>query len=139
MPAKVHPGTLFLIAWEEWIAQLHSREMIQIHLGEAIFPALDSGDSPLPGDLGFAGLETFRPVGAHPLDPQIAETQRREFFIQLQRWTRQGYAVQVFCNNEGERRRFEEIWREFGLAQETNSTCLTLVIGFLDMWLCFLT
>jgi transcription-repair coupling factor (superfamily II helicase) len=33
----------------------------------------------------------------------------------LHRWRRQDYAVHVFCNNDGERQRFEEIWKEFGL------------------------
>ena len=48
----------------------------------------------------------------------MAEAQRREFFAQLHRWLRQGYAVHVFCNNDGERQRFTEIWDEYGLAQE---------------------
>src|SRR6185369_14745790 len=34
------------------------------------------------------------------------------FFQQLHRWRRQGYAVHVFCNNDGERQRFGEIWAE---------------------------
>ena len=33
----------------------------------------------------------------------------------MHRWLRQGYAVHVFCNNDGERQRFEEIWKEYGL------------------------
>ena len=45
----------------------------------------------------------------------MAEAQRREFFAQLHRWLRQGYAVHVFCNNDGERQRFTEIWEEYGL------------------------
>ncbi len=49
-------------------------------------------------------------MGEHAPDPQIAEAQRREFFNQLHRWLRQDYAVHVFCNNDGERQRFEEIW-----------------------------
>src|SRR5208283_1016885 len=47
----------------------------------------------------------------------IAEAQRREFFQQLHRWLRQGYAVHLFCNNDGERQRFEEIWRDYGLGE----------------------
>jgi transcription-repair coupling factor (superfamily II helicase) len=47
-------------------------------------------------------------------EPQVAEEQRREFFAQLHRWLRQGYAVHVFCNNDGERQRFAEIWKEYG-------------------------
>ena len=26
---------------------------------------------------------------------------------------RQNYTVHVFCNNDGERKRFEEIWRDY--------------------------
>jgi len=62
----------------------------------------------------FASLDAFRPLGEHSPEPQIAEAQRREFFQQLHRWLRQDYAVHVFCNNDGERRRFAEIWAEHG-------------------------
>ena len=61
----------------------------------------------------FASLDAFRPLGERAPDPQIAEAQRREFFNQLHRWLRQDYAVHVFCNNDGERQRFEEIWKEW--------------------------
>jgi transcription-repair coupling factor (superfamily II helicase) len=60
----------------------------------------------------FLSLDAFRPVGERALDPQIAEAQRREFFAQIHRWLRQGLEVQIFCNNDGERQRFEEIWEE---------------------------
>jgi len=60
-------------------------------------------------------LDAFRPLGDRTPEPQIAEAQRREFFAQLHRWLRQGYDVHVFCNNEGERQRFNEIWEEYGL------------------------
>jgi transcription-repair coupling factor (superfamily II helicase) len=65
-----------------------------------------------PTALNFDSLDAFRPLGERAPDPQIAETQRREFFNQLHRWLRYGYAVHVFCNNDGERQRFEEIWAE---------------------------
>ena len=61
----------------------------------------------------FSSLDAFRPLGERAPEPQIAEAQRREFFNQLHRWLRQGYAVHVFCNNDGERQRFGEIWTEF--------------------------
>ncbi len=66
----------------------------------------------------FAALDVFRPLGDRAPEPQIAEAQRREFFAQLHRWLRQGFGVHVFCNNEGERQRFEEIWNELGLGQD---------------------
>ena len=65
--------------------------------------------------LQFESLEAFRPLADRPPEPQVAEAQRREFFAQLHRWLRQGYAVHVFCNNDGERQRFAEIWGEYGL------------------------
>ncbi|HEY9170875.1 MAG TPA: transcription-repair coupling factor [Verrucomicrobiae bacterium] len=69
---------------------------------------------PAEGFPRFDSLDAFRPVGDRLPDPQIAEAQRREFFHQIHRWLRQGYAVHVFCNNDGERQRFEEIWKEHG-------------------------
>jgi transcription-repair coupling factor (superfamily II helicase) len=68
----------------------------------------DSTDVVLP----FQSLELYRPLGERAPDPQIAEAQRRQFFEQLHRWLRQGFAVHVFCNNDGERERFEEVWRD---------------------------
>lgn len=70
--------------------------------------------------LDLRGLESFRPIGDRPPEPQIAEAQRRAFFQQLHRWSRQGHAVHVFCNNDGERQRFNEVWREMGF-DETGS------------------
>ncbi len=64
----------------------------------------------------FDSLDAFRPLAERAPEPQVAEAQRREFFQQLHRWLRQDYAVHVFCNNDGERQRFEEIWKDLGLA-----------------------
>ena len=64
----------------------------------------------------FSSLDAFRPLGERAPDLQIAEAQRREFFDRLHRWLRHGYAVHVFCNNDGERRAFSpEIWNEIGI------------------------
>jgi transcription-repair coupling factor (superfamily II helicase) len=63
-------------------------------------------------------LEVFRPIGDRRPDPPIAEAQRQEFFRQIHRWLRQGYDVRLFCNNEGERQRFREIWRDYGLDRD---------------------
>jgi transcription-repair coupling factor (superfamily II helicase) len=65
----------------------------------------------------FESLEAFRPLPERAPEPQVAEAQRREFFAQLHRWLRQGYGVHVFCNNDGERQRFTEIWEEYGFAE----------------------
>jgi transcription-repair coupling factor (superfamily II helicase) len=77
----------------------------------------------LPSE-GFAdlqGLEAFRPLAERAPDPQVAQAQRKEFFEQLHRWLRQGFAVHVFCNNHGERQRFVEIWQEYGLQAPTTT------------------
>lgn len=60
-------------------------------------------------------LDAFRPLPERAPDPQVAEAQRREFFEQMHRWLRQGMDVHVFCNTDGERQRFTEIWADYGL------------------------
>jgi len=78
--------------------------------------ARDTSDTRAPSSGPvFQGLEIFRPIGDHPPDAHIAEAQRKEFFGQIHRWARQGYAVFVFCNNDGEQQRFGEVWAEYGL------------------------
>jgi transcription-repair coupling factor (superfamily II helicase) len=98
--------------------------MTRIGLGEADVPGApvsDAARTPATGDghaesefsaPRFASLDTYRPLAGRMPELQIAEAQRREFFNQLHRWLRQDYAVHVFCNNDGERQRFEEIWAE---------------------------
>jgi hypothetical protein len=78
-------------------------------------------------------LDAFRPLAERAPEPQIAEAQRREFFQQLHRWLRQDYAVHVFCNNDGERQRFEEIWKEHGFTAEARLVVQTgsLARGFI--------
>jgi transcription-repair coupling factor (superfamily II helicase) len=75
-----------------------------------------------PLDLTFSSLDAFRPLGDRSPEPAIAEAQRREFFNPLHRWLRQGYTVQVFCNNAGEQQRFLEIWQDYGLGGATQAS-----------------
>ncbi|MBA4149541.1 MAG: transcription-repair coupling factor [Verrucomicrobia bacterium] len=129
----------FFISWSAFQDQVTAKEMAQIEVTE-------SGDIPLledvedfRGDAGrtmdeisFRSLEIYRPIGDRPPEPQIAEVQRREFFGQLHRWLRQDYSVHVFCNNEGEKQRFEEVWMEYGLGKERPLTQLGAISrGFL--------
>jgi transcription-repair coupling factor (superfamily II helicase) len=65
-------------------------------------------------ELPMPSLELYRPVRDRVTDAQVLEQQRRDFFQQVHRWLRQGYAVHVLCNNEGERQRFLEVWQEYG-------------------------
>ena len=121
----------FFIAWETFLNHLDRRGITRLGANEAIDasdPSLscsERNDDCEPGPpeavgpgtepLAFASLETYRAIGGRAPDPLVAEAQRREFFAQLHRWLRQGFAVHLFCNNEGERQRFGEIWEEYGL------------------------
>jgi transcription-repair coupling factor (superfamily II helicase) len=71
--------------------------------------------------LVFESLDAYRPIGATLPEAQVAEAQRREFFQQMHRWLRQDHAVHVFCNTEGERQRFTELWNEYGLGMSPKS------------------
>jgi transcription-repair coupling factor (superfamily II helicase) len=121
---QVRAGDPFYLPWEEFQWQAIARGMTLLSANEAdaaLIPVeADSGALSEPGlqsvptALQFQSLEAFRPLSARAPEPHIAEAQRREFFAQLHRWLRQGHAVHVFCNNEGERQRFQEIWDEYG-------------------------
>ncbi|HTA95139.1 MAG TPA: CarD family transcriptional regulator, partial [Verrucomicrobiae bacterium] len=105
----------FFISWPDFLTALDSSGKTRLELEE--------------GDISFfASLDAFRPLPDRMPEPQIAEAQRREFFQQLHRWLRQDYAVHIFCNNDGERQRFEEIWKENSFAFEKN---LVIQIGSL--------
>src|SRR5581483_11893679 len=122
----------FFIAWDEFQRELLEREMTALAVSET---AGDLNGSDVEGGseiidpapailnpqstiLNLQSLDAFRPLGARAPEPQIAEAQRREFFAQIHRWSRQGYDVHVFCNNAGERQRFEEIWKDYGFDGE---------------------
>ncbi len=99
------------ISWPDFLVDLNRRGFASVELTE-------SADDLPSGEVGpqFESLDAFRPLAERAPEPQVAEAQRREFFQQLHRWRRQNYSVHVFCNNAGERQRFEEIWQELGLA-----------------------
>jgi transcription-repair coupling factor (superfamily II helicase) len=117
---QVPAGDVFHISWPDFLAELHHRECVSVELTEEN----ESAESSLP----FSSLDAFRPLAERAPEPQVAEAQRREFFQQLHRWLRQNYSVHVFCNNDGEKQRFEEIWKELGFAAEPN---LVIQIGSL--------
>ena len=103
----------FYVSWDEFQAQLAAQGMTTLEVSEATGFA-EAGVDSEPSLLNLSSLDAFRPLGALAPEPQIAEAQRREFFAQLHRWLRQGHEVHVFCNNDGERQRFAEIWRDYG-------------------------
>ncbi|MBI3418445.1 MAG: DEAD/DEAH box helicase, partial [Verrucomicrobia bacterium] len=136
--AQIPEGDLFFLEWNEFQIQAQRRNAVIQICGEEVFtardpmpagvddeielgiePPLASLVAPTALPLGFASLDPFRPLAERPVEPQIAEAQRREFFAQLHRWSRQGHSVVVFCNNEGERQRFTEILRDYGFADDT--------------------
>ncbi len=99
------------ISWPDLLVELNRRGLTLIELAGGV----ETGEFSSPSAIRnprFDSLDAYRPLVERAPDPQIAEAQRREFFNQLHRWLRQSYAVHVFCNNDGERQRFEEIWAE---------------------------
>jgi transcription-repair coupling factor (superfamily II helicase) len=137
--SQVPPGDPFHIGWEEFqqealkrgmtivnveeemelpdISEVISEEEDAPNIARAVAPAIGSRlDEPR-----FQDLEAFRPLSERAPEPQIAEAQRREFFAQVHRWLRQDFSVHVFCNNAGEKQRFEEIWKEYGLSEAADS------------------
>lgn len=125
--AQVPESDPFFVPWREVRSEVGQR----FTLLELIDSTLTNTETALPElpeatgareslQLELQGLDAFRPIAERAVDPQIAEAQRREFFSQLHRWLRQGYAVHVFCNTEGERQRFEEVWEEFGFGRDSD-------------------
>ena len=104
----------FFISWPDFLTELNRRRFTSVELAEDARTGEAHSQSEIR-NLKFDSLDAFRPLAERAPEPQIAEAQRREFFQQLHRWLRQDYAVHVFCNNDGERQRFEEIWNEFGV------------------------
>ena len=105
----------FFISWSDFLAQCAGRGFSVCELREHRGRIARSGRDQSPR---LASLDAFRPLAERAPEPQIAEAQRREFFQQLHRWLRQNYSVHIFCNNDGEQQRFEEIWKEFGFVAE---------------------
>jgi transcription-repair coupling factor (superfamily II helicase) len=110
---QIPVGDPLFISWPDFLVELNRRGFSSVELDEEKTQIQTGwGGHPRPTGPNFTSLDAFRPLGEHAPDPQIAEAQRREFFNQLHRWLRQDYAVHVFCNNDGERQRFTEIWAE---------------------------
>ncbi|MFN0068644.1 MAG: transcription-repair coupling factor [Limisphaerales bacterium] len=145
---QVPVGDPFYIPWEDFLSAARARGLGLLEVSElagelarepgpalpgsdaepppASAPSLDRGKMPAAP---LQSLDPYRPMGARAPDPAVAEAQRREFFGQLHRWLRQGLALHVFCNNEGERDRFLEVWRELGFAQATSGESKMLGVG----------
>ena len=101
---QIPAGDKFFVEWR------HTLEsgLTTIPLTDTL--AIDPPSSHI--NLGLAALDAFRPLDTRAPEPEVAEQMRRSFFEQMQRWIGEGYALHVFCSNDGERQRFEELWRE---------------------------
>lgn len=137
---QIPDGDVFHASWTEFKARLSQSGMRVIEASEwdSEMPLDDlesPATTPLTDDapLQIQGLEVFRPIGERAPETHIAEAQRKEFFTQLHRWSRQGSQVTVVCNNSGERDRFQEVWKDYGLGDTRNLTLCTgtLTRGFL--------
>lgn len=143
--SQVPEGDPFFIPWNRFQCEAEQRGMVRVALGGGAAvdcglriadcglgmvggaatpgragPHIESGEIPSEAEragrpLLFESLDVFRPLPERAPEAVVAEAQRRQFFSQLHRWLRQDYAVHVFCNNDGERQRFHEIWTEYGL------------------------
>lgn len=109
---QVPPGDPFFWPWTEFLEEANRRGLTLIELSDTEDPEAPRE----PADWVMNSLEAYRPIGATLPEAAVAEAQRREFFQQMHRWLRQGFAVHVFCNTEGERQRFGELWQEYGLS-----------------------
>jgi transcription-repair coupling factor (superfamily II helicase) len=109
---QVPEGDPLFIRWSALLAEVSARGMTRLDLAEVGSDAAHEA-SMLP--ISMPGLDLYRPMRDRAPEPLVIEQQRREFFHQLHRWLRQGHDVHVFCNNDGERQRFQEVWEEYGL------------------------
>ena len=120
---QVPEGDPFFRSWNTFLdaAIRKGLTVVRLYEEETSAPGLEIPEIPEEPNsslnrftLGFSNLETFHRFGERLPQPEVAEIRRREFFNQLHRWLRQDYRIRVFCNNEGERDRFCEVWAEYG-------------------------
>jgi transcription-repair coupling factor (superfamily II helicase) len=119
---QVPPKDPFSISWSEIESALKEKF--------AVLELVEDDSAPEAGTLSeienndctlrLPNLDVFRPIQERAPDTQVAEAQRREFFSQLHRWVRQNFSVHVFCNNDGERQRFKEVWADYGLEESVS-------------------
>ena len=116
--AQIPAADPFFCDWSSVIqaARVRGAWVVEVSLLGEASPDADAGgrEAPAPIEWGLEGLEAYRPLAERAPDLQVAEARRREFFTQIHRWMRQGVEVCVFCNNQGERDRFLEVWHAVG-------------------------
>jgi transcription-repair coupling factor (superfamily II helicase) len=102
---QVPDGDPFFVPWEEVL----TAGLTCVHLSEAI--VIDPPPEYI--NLRLASLDAFRPLDVRPPEPEIAEQMRRSFFEQMQRWADEEHALFLFCGNDGEKQRCEELLEEY--------------------------
>ena len=141
--AQIPEEDVFSLSWDEVLSQARRRGFRLLEFSsqgdEECADPVDHDTGALVGDSegketdvpAFESLESYRPLDARAPALQVVERQRQQFFEQMHRWLRQGYRIDVFCNNQGERDRFVEIWDELGWARESYQGELSIEIGIL--------
>jgi len=124
---QILPDDPFFISWPDFLVELNRCGFTSVELVEDSETSAASSQFEIQ-NLKFGSLDAFRPLAERAPEPQIAEAQRREFFAQMHRWLRQDYSVHIFCNTDGERERFLEIWKEHGFVAEEH---LVIQVGSL--------
>jgi len=119
---RVPPADPFFVPWNDWLRAGYTTA----HITEQIAAAEDDAHI----NLRVASLEAFRPLDIRAPTPEIAEQSRRAFFEQMLRWIRDGWTVRVFCETDGVRQRFEELWSEFACEVPVATHCAPLSRGF---------
>ncbi len=120
----------FHVQWGQLKESLRTRGIRWAELDERDEYEIDCAETNALS-LSLTGLDLYRPIGERLPDVQVVELQRKDFFSQLHRWVRQDYGVHLFCNNEGERQRFSEIWSEYGFGDPSKAG-LQLRLGSLS-------
>jgi len=101
---QIPDGDKFFVEWRHTVES----GLTIVQLTEAL--AIDPPQSHV--NLRLASLDAFRPLDTRSPEPEVAEQMRRLFFEQMQRWVEEDCALHVFCSTDGEKQRFEELWRE---------------------------
>jgi len=113
----------FHVPWTHWVQS----NFQTVHVTEQI--AVEETEAHL--NLRLASLEAFRPLDIRQPDPEIIAQSRRAFFDQMQRWIAEGYSLFAYCDTDGEKQRFDELWKEFAPHSSLRAELASLMHGFL--------
>ena len=120
---QIPAGDRFFVPWQYTLGA----GLTTVQLTEAI--ALEPPENYV--NLRLSSLDAFRPLDTRAPVPELAETMRRQFFGQMERWLDEGYRLHVLCSTDGERQRFDELWREHAPTRPVSTTLGYLSRGFL--------